>query len=66
MPSKEINFTLKLEADKPFRLKDKVQIIQSISELPSADQQRIIEICKNQKALKSISDNWEMLQTMFK
>ena len=62
----EVMVNVKVEADTPFRMKDKLQLLKSISELQAEDQHRIIEICKNPKALKAISEHWETLQPMFK
>lgn len=66
MSHKEITVKLKVDADTPFRLKDKETLLKQISNLKAEDQNRIIAICKNPKALKGLADNWEMLQSMFK
>ena len=46
-------------------LKAKENLLQRISDLPKADQERILKICDNQKALKGLADNWQFLQSMF-
>ena len=65
MPNKEITVKIIVDADTPVRLKDKEEILKRISNLPKEDQQRIITICENPKALKALADNWPMLQGMF-
>jgi hypothetical protein len=61
---KIITVTLKVKADNPVRMKDKISLLEKISNLPGADQERILKICENPKALKGLSENWVMLEGM--
>jgi hypothetical protein len=65
MLEKEITITLRVKADSPFSLKSKVELFEKISRLDREDQERILEICNSQKALKSLKDKWAMLKMMF-
>lgn len=64
MTSTEINVTLKISADTPFRLKDKVKLFEQISKLEQKDQEILLELAQNPKALKGIRDNKTMLLSM--
>ncbi|HEX8269767.1 MAG TPA: hypothetical protein VF581_07735 [Flavobacterium sp.] len=66
MPDKVITVKLHIDADTPFRLKDKEALLKRISNLAADDQQRIIQICDSPKALQSLAENWQMLQSLFK
>lgn len=63
--AKIITVQVKVDDSDLSRPKDKEKVLTAISNLPQADQQRIIAICENPKALKGLSDNWAMLQSMF-
>lgn len=65
MPSKIIKVELKVDADTPHRLKDKETLLKAISNLEAEDQQRIIDIAKNPKALAALKENWTLLKGMF-
>lgn len=65
MPSKVVVVNVKVDASTMVSLKAKESLLQRISELPQADQERIIKICENPKALKGLAENWQMLQSMF-
>lgn len=65
MPEKIIEVKLKVDADTPHRLKDKENLLKSISDLEADDQQRLIEIARNPKALKGLKENWTLLKGMF-
>lgn len=65
MASKIINVTIKVDADTPVSLKNKENLLLKISNLATDDQQRILSICDNPKALKALKDKWFMLKTMF-
>jgi hypothetical protein len=64
MAEKTITVTLKVKADNPVRMKDKVSLLERFSNLPGADQERILKICDNPKALKGLAENWAMLESM--
>lgn len=64
MAWKELIVTVKVEADTPARLKDKVAMINAFSNLPADDQQRMTKIMSNPEALKLIADNEQMLESM--
>jgi len=59
----EITVVLKLDADTPYRLKDKEKMLKTISDLPADDQQRILELASNPKALDKLKSNWQMLKS---
>lgn len=63
--TKEITVTLKIKADSPFSLKTKVELFENISRLEQEDQERILEICNSNKALKTLKEKWSMLKMMF-
>lgn len=65
MATKTITVELKVDADTPARLVDKERLLTRISNLQADDQQRIIEICENPKALTALAKNWRMLKAMF-
>lgn len=62
---KEITLTIKIKADTPYRLKDKVTALETISRLDAEDMDRIVQICENKKALKALKEKWNMLKIMF-
>jgi len=64
-PSKIIEVKIKVDADTPVSLKAKENLLLKISNLPQDDQQRILAICDNPKALKSLKDKWLLLKSMF-
>lgn len=61
----EHKVTIKVHADTPFRVKDKIALLDNVSRLEIEDQQRILKICKNPKALQAIAFHWTMLESMF-
>lgn len=63
MIEKEI--TIKIKATSPIDLKTKIDNLQTISRLDMDDQNRMIEIGKNPKALTALKDNWAFLKGMF-
>lgn len=63
--AKEITVTIKLDDNIPARAKTIEALLKRIHDLPQADQERIIAICENPKALKGLADNWQLLQGMF-
>lgn len=63
--AKEIIVKIKVDDNDLSRAKDKEILLTEISNLPQADQQRIIAICQSPKALKSIANNWAMLKLKF-
>lgn len=65
MATKIITVNVKVDADTMVSLKSKENLLKRISDLPQSDQERIIEICENPKALQGLADNWPMLLTMF-
>lgn len=65
MPEKIISVQVKVSADTMVSLKAKENLLTRISNLPKADQERIIKICENPKALQGLAQHWDMLQGMF-
>lgn len=65
MVEKEIQITIRIKADTVFRLKDKVALLENVSRLNAEDQDRILQIINNPKALKGLEKNWNMLKVMF-
>ncbi len=63
--AKIITVQIKVDDSDLSRAKDKEKVLTAISDLPQADQQRIIAICENPKALKALADKWAMLKLMF-
>lgn len=63
--AKEIIVKIKVDDNDLSRAKDKEILLTEISNLPQADQQRIIAICQNPKALKTLADKWLFLKSMF-
>ena len=57
---------IRLKAATPFRMKDKVALLNNVSNLKADDQERILKICNNPKALQGLATHWDTLQTMFK
>lgn len=62
---REVTITIKIKADTVFRLKDKVTLLENLSRLSADDQNRILQITDNPKALKGLEKNWGMLKLMF-
>lgn len=62
---KEIQITIRIKAETVFRLKDKVTLLDTFSRLGADDQNRILQIIDNPKALKGLEKNWTMLKLMF-
>ena len=56
---------IRLKAATTFRMKDKVALLNNVSNLKAEDQERILKICNNPKALQGLAENWAMLQSMF-
>jgi hypothetical protein len=65
MATKIIEVKIKVDADTPVSLKSKENLLLKISNLPADDQQRILSICDNPKALQALKDKWLFLKTMF-
>ena len=65
MESKIVNVAVKVDADTMVSVKSKETLLKRISDLPQADQERIIKICENPKALQGLAENWQFLQGMF-
>lgn len=65
MHSKVINVTVKVSEGTMVSVIAKEKLLTRISNLQQADQERILKICENPKALKGLADNWSMLQSMF-
>lgn len=61
----EHQVTIKVSADTPFRVKDKVKLLNTFSNIPMEDQERILAICNNPKALEKLAENWDFLQSLF-
>ena len=65
MLEKEVQITIRIKADTVFRLKDKLTLLDTLSRLGAEDQERILSIANNPKALKGLEKNWNMLKAMF-
>lgn len=63
--TKEIQVTIKVSAETLVRLKDKETLLKAVSDLPTDDQNRILQLATNKKALASLKENWGMLQSLF-
>lgn len=62
---KTIQVQITVKADTVVRMADKEKMFTAFSNLPPEDQNRMTEIMKNPKALKSLAANWLMLKAMF-
>lgn len=60
--TKEITVTLTVKADSPARMKDKIKLLESFANLKPDDAERMTQIMTNEKALRGLAKNWNMLK----